>query len=66
MTKKRDTTAIEAKRQAAAVERLTGEWFCHSAMHYTRAERTRWKGRRICVPCRDRIAALTSKQAPHG
>lgn len=62
MTKPADTTLRESRRQSAAVERVTGEWYCPSASHYTKSEQTRWRGRRICVPCRDRLAALARKR----
>lgn len=52
-----DTTEEEAKRQRAAVLRVTGQWFCSSSHHYTTAEPTTWRGRRICVKCKARIDA---------
>lgn len=62
MSKHPNATTLEARRQAEALQRVTGEWFCQSGAHYTKAEETRWRGRRICIPCRDRLAALTKKQ----
>jgi len=62
VSKPPNTTTLESRRQSAALLRVTGEWFCQSGAHYTKAEQVRWRGRRICVPCRDRLVALTKKQ----
>ena len=62
MSKPPNATTLESRRQSAALQRATGEWFCQSGAHYTKAEQVRWRGRRICVPCRDRLVALTQKQ----
>ena len=62
MSKAPNATTLAARRQAEALQRVTGEWFCQSGAHYTKAEQVRWRGRRICVPCRDRLVALTKKQ----
>jgi hypothetical protein len=53
--------AAETKRQTAAVERITGEWYCPSASHYTKADATTWRGRRICVPCQTKLQAQRKK-----
>lgn len=58
----RDTIEQDAKRQRAALLRITGEWYCSSSSHYTKAEATTWRGRRICAPCKARLQA-TRKQA---
>jgi hypothetical protein len=62
MSKPPNPTTLEARRQAEALQRVTGEWYCASGGNYTKAEQARWRGRRICVPCRDRLVALTKKQ----
>jgi hypothetical protein len=54
----RDTITQAAKKQAAALERLTGEWFCQSGAHYTRAASSEYRNRRICLPCKARLAKL--------
>lgn len=63
MTKPPNNTTLESRRQSAALERATGEWYCQSGSHYTRAKEYRWRKRRICLPCRNRLIALTKKQA---
>lgn len=60
-----DTTEDEAKRQRAAVLRITGQWFCSSSHHYTKAEATSWRGRRICVDCKAKLQALRKKGKTH-
>lgn len=55
----RSTLTEAARKQAAAVERLTGEWFCQSGAHYTRAAEATYRHRRICLPCKQRLEKLT-------
>lgn len=57
MRQPHDTTEQEAKRQRAAVLRITGQWYCSSSHHYTTAAQTTWRGRRICVRCKARMEA---------
>jgi hypothetical protein len=58
---KNDTA--ESRKQSDAVERLTGERYCHSSGHWTKAPTTVLrKGRRICDPCRARLDALSKKK----
>lgn len=47
--------ADEARRCAATVTRITGEWWCQNGAHYTRAPKAPATGRSICVPCKKRI-----------
>ena len=53
----KDTTEADAKRVRAAVLRITGEWYCSSSNHYTKAEPTTWRGRRICARCKAKLQA---------
>jgi hypothetical protein len=54
----KESTEQEARHIRAAVLRITGQWYCSSSHHYTSAEPTTWRGRRICVDCKARINAL--------
>lgn len=58
---RKNATAAAAVRQSRAVERLTGEWFCQSGAHYTKAARSTWRGRTICDTCKTRLTNLTKK-----
>jgi hypothetical protein len=48
-------TNVEARRLAALTERITGEWYCQSGHHYTKATQLTWRGRRICARCKTRL-----------
>jgi hypothetical protein len=54
---------IEARKHSEVVARITGERFCHSANHWTKAPTTLRKGRRICQPCQLRLSALQKKKS---
>jgi hypothetical protein len=54
------TDTAESRKQAAAVARLTGEWWCQNGAHYTKAAKARSSGgRTICAPCKARITDRT-------
>jgi predicted SprT family Zn-dependent metalloprotease len=64
-TRKTDTTAAQAKKQAAAVQRITSEWWCQNGAHYTKAAKATSTGRRtICAPCKARLATRTQQARP--
>lgn len=62
MTTGSSATSIESRRQSVAVERVTGEWFCQSAAHFTKGEKQKWRGRTVCSHCKQRLRQITKKQ----
>jgi hypothetical protein len=54
---------IEARKYSDVVARITGERFCHSANHWTKAPTFLRRGRRICEPCKQRLIDLKKKRS---
>lgn len=54
---------VEARKQSDAVARLTGERYCHSSGHWTKAPTFLRRGRRICEPCKQRLIDLEKKRS---
>ncbi len=51
----------ESRKQSDAVARVTGERFCHSSGHWTKAPTVVRNGRRICDTCRERLDRISKK-----
>jgi hypothetical protein len=57
-----NTTTIEARRQAAAVARVTGEHWCQHGGHSTKAPLSMRRGRTICERCVEKIRGYQKQQ----